>query len=246
MARIPTGTTASTVALGNHTHSGYASSSHTHSAATTSAAGFMSAADKSKLDGITASADSVSVSRNLTSGTQIASITINGTATELFAPTNTDTKNTTGTFNSLHKLYLVGGATQSSAGVVTYSNNQVYTRLGQLYAAQMNATNGFYETSDARLKNFKEDVKALDVVSEIPTKYFTWKKDETKENSDPKLHIGTSAQEIQKLYPDLVTENEEGELSVDYARLSIIALAAIKELKKEIDELKSALIKYKS
>lgn len=30
MARIPTGTTASTVALGNHTHSGYASSSHTH------------------------------------------------------------------------------------------------------------------------------------------------------------------------------------------------------------------------
>lgn len=225
---------------------GKASSSHIHSAATTSAAGFMSAADKSKLDGITAGADSVSVSRNLTSGTQIASITINGTATELFAPTNTDTKNTTGTFNSLSKLYLVGGTSQSSAGVVTYSNNQVYTQLGQLYATQMNATNGFYETSDARLKNFKEDVKALDVVSEIPTKYFTWKKDETEENPDPKLHIGTSAQEIQKLYPELVTENEEGELSVDYARLSIIALAAIKELKKEIDELKSALIKYKS
>ena len=32
LARIPTGTTSSTVALGNHTHSGYASSSHTHSA----------------------------------------------------------------------------------------------------------------------------------------------------------------------------------------------------------------------
>ena len=102
----------------------------------------------------------------------------------------------------------------------------------------MNATNGFYETSDARLKNFKDDVKALKVVSEIPTKYFTWKKDEVTENVDPQLHIGTSAQAIQKLYPDLVTANEDGELSVDYARLSIIALAAIKELKAEIDELK--------
>lgn len=103
----------------------------------------------------------------------------------------------------------------------------------------MNATSGFYETSDARLKNFKDDIQALDVISEIPTKYFTWKKDETDENSNPKLHIGTSAQEIQKIYPDLVTENEEGELLVDYARLSVIALAAIKELKKEIEELKS-------
>ena len=154
----------------------------------------------------------------------------------------TDTKNTTGTSNSTSRLYLAGGTSQSSTGVVTYSNVDVYTKNGQLYATQMNAINGFYETSDARLKNFKDDIKALDVVSKIPTKYFTWKKDET---DDSKLHIGTSAQEIQKLYPDLVTENEEGELSVDYARLSVIALAAIKELKKEIDTLKSASVKYK-
>lgn len=156
-----------------------------------------------------------------------------------------DTKNTTGTTNNTSKLYLAGGTSQSATGVVTYSNINVYTQNGQLYATQMNATNGFYETSDARLKNFKDDIKALDVVSKIPTKYFTWKKDEEVENVDPELHIGTSAQEIQKVYPDLVTENEEGELSVDYARLSVIALAAIKELKKEIDALKSASIKYK-
>lgn len=152
---------------------------------------------------------------------------------------STDTKNTTGTSNSTSKLYLAGGTSQSSTGVITYSNSSVYTQNGQLYATQMNATNGFYETSDARLKNFKEDIKALEVVSEIPTKYFTWKKDEVDINKDPQLHIGTSAQEIQKLYPDLVSVNEDGELSVDYARLSIIALAAIKELKAELDELKA-------
>ena len=239
IARIPTGTTSSTVALGNHVHLGYASTVHTHSAATTSTAGFMSAADKTKLDGITANADSVSVSRNLTSGTQIASITINGTATALYAPTNTDTKNTTGSMNSSSKLFLIGalGQTESS---ITYSYGSVYTQSGQLYATQMNATYGFYETSDARLKDFKEDIKALDTVDQIPTKYFTWKDDENQESQ-----IGTSAQEVQKIYPELVSKTEDDILTVDYAKLSIIALAAIKELKAEIQSLKEEIKQLK-
>lgn len=112
---------------------------------------------------------------------------------------------------------------------------------GQLYATRMNATNGFYETSDANLKNFKDDIKSLDIISNIPTKYFTWKKDEEVENIDPELHIGTSAQEIQNLYPDLVSKDAEGHLTVDYARLSVVAIAAIKELKKEIEVLKSKI-----
>ena len=168
--------------------------------------------------------------------TLTASMTLNAALASLQNQVQS-AKYSTGTANSPSKLYLAGGTSQSNTGVLTYSNSAVYTQAGQLYATQMNATNGFYETSDARLKNFKDDIKTLDVVSEIPTKYFIWKKDET---DDPKLHIGTSAQEIQKLYPDLVTENEEGELSVDYARLSVIALAAIKELKAELDDIKKS------
>ena len=68
-----------------------AASIHSHAAATQSANGFMSAADKKKLDGITESADSVSFTRSLTSGTKVGTITINGTGTDLYAPTNTDT-----------------------------------------------------------------------------------------------------------------------------------------------------------
>lgn len=323
IARIPTGTSASTVALGNHTHSGYAASSHTHGtddvtaltgyiegSSTTTLSSSMNlnealaslqnqVQDKvgsSSLDDYALKTEIPDIS-NLATKTELTSylpltggtltgalqfqasesdgaITATNDGTVLMSTTSvglmaggtylqisssgkvsiaedqilteanwneyiTDTKNTAGTSNNTNKLYLVGGASQSADGVVTYSNNTVYTQSGQLYATQMNATNGFYETSDARLKNFKDDIKALDVVFEIPTKYFIWKKDETNENSDPKLHIGTSAQEIQKIYPDLVTENEEGVLSVDYARLSVIALAAIKELKAEIDELKT-------
>ena len=56
-------------------------------AASQSKAGFMSAADKTKLDGITTSADSVSFTRSLTAGTKVGDLTINGTTTSLYAPT---------------------------------------------------------------------------------------------------------------------------------------------------------------
>ena len=59
----------------------------TYSNATTEVSGLMSTSDKSKLDGITSSADAVSFSRVLSSGTKIGTITINGTNTDIYAPT---------------------------------------------------------------------------------------------------------------------------------------------------------------
>lgn len=232
IARIPTGTTSSTVALGNHTHSNYLSTN----------GGSLSGDLSMDTNRINFAGQLLGVS------SEDLCINNNKILTEANYSdyiSSTDTKNTTGTSNSTSKLYLAGGTSQSSTGVQTYSNSAVYTQSGLLYATQMNATNGFYETSDARLKNFKDDIKALDVVSNIPTKYFTWKKDEIAKNMDPELHIGTSAQEIQKFYPDLVTADEDGILSVDYARLSIIALAAIKEFKAEVDKLKQQNTKFK-
>ena len=59
------------------------------SVATTSANGLMTSAMVTKLNGITSSADSVSFSRSLSSGTKVGTITINGTGTDLYAPSNT-------------------------------------------------------------------------------------------------------------------------------------------------------------
>ena len=59
--------------------------------ATTSADGLMSKEDKTKLNGITDSADAVGISQELSSGTKIATITINGVDTDLYCETNTDT-----------------------------------------------------------------------------------------------------------------------------------------------------------
>lgn len=59
----------------------------TYNVATTSANGLMSSRDKSKLDRIPASADAVSFSRSLSSGTKIGTISINGVDTDIYAPT---------------------------------------------------------------------------------------------------------------------------------------------------------------
>lgn len=89
----------------------------TYSAATQSAAGLMSAADKKKLDGVTDSADAVSFTQSLTTGTQVGTITINGAATKLYAPTNTDTHYTTG-------LKVANSATATANAAA--SNGSVY------------------------------------------------------------------------------------------------------------------------
>lgn len=61
----------------------------TYSNATTSAAGLMSASDKTKLDTITENADSVSYTPSATSGNKVGTITINGSDTDIYSPVQT-------------------------------------------------------------------------------------------------------------------------------------------------------------
>ena len=63
---------------------------------------------------------------------------------------------------------------------------------------------------------------------EFPEKQFT----ETKQ-------LGFIAQEIEKIYPEVVMTDKDGYKSVDYSRLTPVLVEAIKELKKENDRLKA-------
>ncbi|MBK7884931.1 MAG: tail fiber domain-containing protein [Chitinophagaceae bacterium] len=49
--------------------------------------------------------------------------------------------------------------------------------------------------------------------------------------------IGFSAQEVQKQFPELVSENEQGYLSVSYTNMSAVAIQAIKEQQQQIQSL---------
>ena len=62
------------------------------------------------------------------------------------------------------------------------------------------------------------------------------KKDEMKMSS--RRHFGIDAEELQKIYPDLVLEGQDGYLSVNYVELVPILIRSIQELKQELDEVK--------
>ena len=51
-------------------------------------------------------------------------------------------------------------------------------------------------------------------------------------------HFGIDAEELQKVYPDLVLEGQDGYLSVNYVELVPLLIRSIQELKAELDELK--------
>lgn len=99
----------------------------TYNNATTEVSGLMSTSDKSKLDGITSSADAVSFSRTLSSGTKIGTITINGTNTDIYAPT----AGTSPTY---------GQATSSTLGLVKIG----YPESGKNYPVELNSSGQMY------------------------------------------------------------------------------------------------------
>ena len=94
------------------------------------------------------------------------------------------------------------------------------TCTGNIYAP------AFYESSDERLKDFYNSIDVdLDKLSSLPKKFFKWKS-----SPNGEFEIGTSAQELQKIYPQLVNTDGNGYLTVAYDKLSIIALRAIDKL----------------
>jgi hypothetical protein len=95
--------------------------------------------------------------------------------------------------------------------------------------------------SDKRLKeNIKPIESALDKVSKLQGVTFDWK--EKSENIlDIKEDIGFIAQDVQKVLPELVRENDNGMLSMRHQGITPILLEAIKELKAEIEELKKQI-----
>ena len=95
-----------------------------------------------------------------------------------------------------------------------------------------------YATSDKRLKDNIQPIEgALDKVSQISGNTFDW--NEEKQNIYKGKDYGVIAQEIQKVMPELVDTRDNGYLAVKYEKIVPLLIESIKELKKEIEELKS-------
>ena len=101
-------------------------------------------------------------------------------------------------------------------------------------------TNGsatvYNTSSDARLKNVLGEAKGLEVVNALNPVNFEWK-------SDGKIQDGLIAQEVEKVFPDAVSEPElKGEwYSVDYSKLVTPLIKGMQEQQKQIEALQSEI-----
>jgi len=106
------------------------------------------------------------------------------------------------------------------------------------------------QNSDARLKtNITPLVNAMSLLAAINGYSYNWKD----QYRDQQTQIGVLAQEVQKVFPELVKEDEKGVLSVNYNGFVPVLINAMKEQhsvlktkEQQIDELKERLEKLET
>jgi hypothetical protein len=114
-------------------------------------------------------------------------------------------------------------ATSGTSTVVTVTT---ITTTTDIYAGII--ADSFACASDMNLKkNIVNLDGALDKLDNIRGVYHDW----IDENQSKDRQIGVIAQEVEAIYPELVTKGENGYLSVNYPKLTAVLIQAVKELK---------------
>ena len=125
-------------------------------------------------------------------------------------------------------------------------------RFYQIWATNFYG-NDYYSSSDIRYKNvIKYSYIDLSNLAALPIFLYTWK-----DKRDNTIHIGSSAQAVEQVIPQLVTENSTGFKSLNYSILGTVAgITACKELvtqkselyqlKEKVKQLEDKLCKYEN
>ena len=88
----------------------------------------------------------------------------------------------------------------------------------------------------SRLSDEMPDSVKQDETGELKEAYEYLKKEDMEMSS--RRHFGIDAEELQKVYPDLVFEGQDGYLAVNYVELVPVLIRAIQELKAELETIK--------
>jgi len=98
-------------------------------------------------------------------------------------------------------------------------------------SGSIRASGTILQSSDERLKeNIYPIDNAFDRVNNIEGVYFNWK-DKSERN------VGVLAQQVEKVLPEVVSQDGNGYLNVDYGGIVPLLLESIKELEARITEL---------
>ena len=128
-------------------------------------------------------------------------------------------------WNPADPLFIAGNGWDAS----TLANAMVLYKNGDMVIAGT-----LTQDSDERLKtNIVSMESKLDVVNRINPVYYEFKDQRTHPAG---RQIGFIAQEIQPLFPELVKTGEGGFLSVDYAKMTVVLLQALKEQQQIIEQ----------
>lgn len=164
----------------------------------------------------------------------------NGSASRIVSVAAT----TTNTANTVVARNASGDFTAGTINVTNLSASQT-VQGNTVSVTNVSATNGnfsgivtatdFNSTSDLLLKeNIKSIENSLEVINELRGVSFNWKQTH-------KPSIGVIAQELEEVLPELVSDGEIK--SVNYNGLIGVLIEAVKQLSKELEELKANLNK---
>lgn len=134
-----------------------------------------------------------------------------------------------------------------NVGIGVAPTQKLHVAGNGLFTGTVTASCGVLACSDIR---YKKDIQplqdALSKITKLQGVSYYFKKEEFKEmNFSDNKQVGLIAQEVEKIYPELVQTNEEGYKSIDYAKLTPILVEAIKELKDENEQLKTSDMELK-
>jgi hypothetical protein len=141
------------------------------------------------------------------------------------------------------KLYIANGSADSNVLIYgDFSEGKVGIGKTDLsYSLDVNGTiqgQNIVNPSDVRLKKHIKPIKnALDNVTHLRGITFRWKD----KKKDKKQLLGVIAQELETVFPEVVSTDNNGYKSVDYSSLVAPLIEAVKELKAENEALKERL-----
>jgi hypothetical protein len=125
---------------------------------------------------------------------------------------------------------------------------------GDTYTTGTATITNLVQPSDERLKediiclsDDRSDIHSrmmdVDVISYRYKPYFFVKEEDVEEvakheEPDRRIHFGVSAQQLLDLFPELVTEGQDGYLAVNYQELVPMLICSVQQLQRELDDLR--------
>lgn len=126
------------------------------------------------------------------------------------------------------------GTVRGDVGVKTLSPSYDFDVAGDIGCVVL------HESSDRRLKQDIEPITdVLERLDAVDCVSFKWNEDAVSRGAQPgRQNVGVIAQELEAVFPALVSTGKDGYKSVEYGKLAAVLLVAVKELRQENEELR--------